>query len=148
RLSHTLAIEYLEEKEDSPYWGAPTLNPKSGTLKIDRHDRFANYNVEDGRYEQRTRWLRSITDYQLGDVTSLRNTFYHYEGQRESRTAARSGYSADPPTIMRSGGYRQRLDPELNGNRGELPPQGELVGQRANWAFGPDYSVTQQTNYP
>jgi len=148
RLSHTLAIEYLGEKEDSPYWGAPTLNPKSGTLKIDRHDRFANYNVEDGRYEQRTRWLRSITDYQLGDVTSLRNTFYHYEGQRDYRNLEVYRYSADNTTIDRSGGYRQRHDQELNGNRVELLHQGELFGRRSDWVFGLDYSVNQQTNYP
>ncbi len=34
KLSHTLAIEYLEEQEDSPYWGTPVLQPLVGTLHI------------------------------------------------------------------------------------------------------------------
>lgn len=41
------------------------MQPLSGKLHIDKRNRFNNYNVEDGRYEQRTGWLRSITDYRL-----------------------------------------------------------------------------------
>ncbi|BCA28971.1 TonB-dependent receptor [Metapseudomonas otitidis] len=148
RLSHTLAVEYLEEKEDSPYWGAPTLNAnRTGELKIDRHDRFSNYNVDDGRYEQRTRWLRSITDYQVDDATSLRNTFYHYEGQRDYRNLEVYKYNA-AGNIARSSAYLQRHDQELNGNRLELLHKGELFGRVSDWAFGLDYSVNQQSVYP
>ncbi|WP_313514197.1 TonB-dependent receptor, partial [Pseudomonas sp.] len=147
-LSHTLAIEYLEEKEDSPYWGTPTLNPKAGELKIDRHNRFDNYNVEDGRYEQRTRWLRSITDYRLDEQTSLRNTFYHYEGQRDYRNLEVYAYNADNSLINRSGAYLQRHDQELNGNRLELLRQAHLFGLASDWALGADYSVNRQSVYP
>lgn len=83
-LSHTLALEYLEDQEDSPYWGSPVLRGRD-TLKIDRSRRFENYNVGDGRYEQRVRWLRSITDYHLGEASSLQNTLYHYAAQRDYR---------------------------------------------------------------
>lgn len=147
-LSHTLAIEYLEEKEDSPYWGTPTLNPKAGELKIDRHNRFDNYNVEDGRYEQRTRWLRSITDYRLDEQTSLRSTFYHYEGQRDYRNLEVYAYNADNSLINRSGAYLQRHDQELNGNRLELLRQAHLFGLTSDWALGADYSVNRQSVYP
>ncbi|MGP8847193.1 hypothetical protein ACT01G_27600, partial [Enterobacter hormaechei] len=54
-LSHTLALEYQDEQEDSPYWGTPVLNPYAGELKIDKSRRRENYNVADGRYEQRVR---------------------------------------------------------------------------------------------
>ncbi|WP_139670593.1 TonB-dependent siderophore receptor [Pseudomonas sp. F16(2018)] len=148
QLSHTLAIEYLEEKEDSPYWGAPVLQPASGALHIDKHHRFDNYNVEDGRYEQRTRWLRSITDYRIDDSNQLRNTFYHYNGQRDYRNLEVYRYNPGNTAIARSGGYRQRHDQEVNGNRVELTHQGQLFGLASDWAFGMDYNRNQQTAYP
>lgn len=148
KLSHTLALEYLEEKEDSPYWGAPTLQPQSGTLKINKHNRFENYNVEDGRYEQRVRWLRSITDYQFNDKTALRNTFYHYDGQRDYRNLEVYRYNSNNTLIDRAGAYQQRHDQEVNGNRIELTHNGELFGRQSDWAMGLDYSVNQQTIYP
>ncbi|MCM2462788.1 TonB-dependent receptor [Pseudomonas sp. CG7] len=148
QLSHTLAIEYLEEKEDSPYWGTPVLQPLTGKLHIDKRNRFNNYNVDDGRYEQRTRWIRSITDYQLDDDTQLRNTFYHYSGQRDYRNLEVYRYNSDNSTIARSGGYRQRHDQEVNGDRIELTHHSQLFGLVSDWALGVDYNTNQQTNFP
>jgi iron complex outermembrane receptor protein len=148
QLSHTLAIEYLEEKEDSPYWGTPVFQPLLGKLYIDRRNRFNNYNVEDGRYEQRTRWLRSITDYRLNDATQLRNTFYHYKGQRDYRNLERYRYNTDNTEVIRSAAYRQRHEQEMNGNRIELTHTGTMFGLSSDWAFGLEYSRNQQTNYP
>lgn len=148
QLSHTLAIEYLEEKEDSPYWGTPVLQPMTGRLQIDKRNRFNNYNVKDGRYEQRTRWIRSITDYHLDDNTQLRNTFYHYDGQRDYRNLEGYRYNSDNSAIARSGGYRQRHDQEVNGDRIELTHQAQLFGLASDWALGVDYNTNQQTNYP
>ena len=147
-LSHTLAIEYLEEKEDSPYWGTPVLQPLRGSLHIDKQNRFNNYNVEDGRYEQRTRWLRSITDYRFDNDTQLRNTFYHYNGQRDYRNLEVYRYNSDNSAIARSGGYRQSHDQQVNGDRIELTQQGDLLGLASDWAFGVEYNTNQQTNYP
>lgn len=148
QLSHTLAIEYLEEQEDSPYWGSPVLQPLSGKLHIDKHNRFKNYNVDDGRYEQRTRWLRSITDYRLDDATEVRNTFYHYDGQRDYRNLEVYRFNAGNNAVARSAGYRQRHDQTVNGNRLELTHAGELFGMASDWAFGMEYSRNKQVNYP
>lgn len=147
-LSHTLAIEYLEEREDSPYWGTPTLNPQRGELKIDPHTARRNYNVADGRYEQRVRWLRSITDYHLSDAASLRNTVYHYRGQRDYRNLEVYRYSPDNSSVARSGAYLQRHAQELNGNRLEYLRQAELFGLLSDWALGLDVNRNQQTTHP
>lgn len=97
-LSHTLALEYQEDKEESPYWGSPILNPVGDTMKIDKRRRFENYNVGDGRYEQRVRWVRSIIDYQVNDSTSR----HLWRQQRLTKSAQAPGHylgwlSGKPP---------------------------------------------------
>lgn len=148
-LSHTLAVEYLEDREDSPYWGSPILNNTgSRTMKIDTSRRFENYNAGDGRYEQRVRWMRSIIDYQLGVDTSLQNTLYHYDAQRDYRNLESYRYSADNSQVIRSGAYRQRHEQEVLGNRLELTHSNSLIGLSSQWAVGLDYSLMKQALYP
>lgn len=148
QLSHTLALEYQNEKVDSPYWGTPVLQPIGGELKIDESRRFENYNVEDGRYEQRVRWLRSITEYWLSEQTRLRNTFYHYNTQRDFRNLERYTYTADNSQISRSSALQQRHDQEVNGDRVELLHTGQLFDHKSDWSLGLDYSHNVQTRYP
>jgi len=148
QLSHTLALEYQNESVDSPYWGSPVLNPLGGQMKVDKSRRFENYNVEDGRYEQRVRWLRSITEYRFDDATSLRNTLYHYNAERNFRNLETYTYNADNSRVQRSGSLLQRHDQELNGNRVELLHDGQLFGLRSQWSTGLDYSHNVQMTYP
>lgn len=111
---------YQDEQEDSPYWGTPVLNPYAGELKIDKSRRRENYNVADGRYEQRVRWLRSILEYRVSDSTRWRNTFYHYDAERDYRNLETYRYNADNSGVVRSNAFLQRHDQQLNGNRFEL----------------------------
>ncbi|MEF9898151.1 MAG: TonB-dependent receptor [Pseudomonas sp.] len=148
QLSHTLAFEYQNESVDSPYWGTPVLNPLGGKMKIDESRRFENYNVEDGRYEQRVRWLRSIIDYRLNDATSVRNTLYHYNTERNFRNLETYAYNSNNTQVNRSGILLQRHDQELNGNRFELLHESSLFGLDSRWSAGMDYSHNVQTNYP
>ncbi|RON72287.1 TonB-dependent siderophore receptor [Pseudomonas fluorescens] len=147
-LSHTLALEYQDEHEDSPYWGTPVLNPKAGELKIDKHNRFNNYNVEDGRYEQRTIWVRSIIDYRINDSTTLRNTLYHLDSQRDYRNLETYQYNADNSAVNRSTAYQVRHQGEQNGNQFELRHDNTLLGLDTTWSGGFEYKVNQTTNYP
>lgn len=148
QLSHTLALEYQNESVDSPYWGSPVLNPLGGQMKVDKSRRFENYNVEDGRYEQRVRWLRSISEYRFDDATSLRNTLYHYNAERNFRNLETYTYNADNSRVQRAGSLLQRHDQELNGNRVELLHDGQLFGLRSQWSTGLDYSHNVQMTYP
>ncbi|WP_109511696.1 TonB-dependent receptor [Pseudomonas ovata] len=147
-LSHTLALEYLEDKEDNPYWGSPILNPVGRSMRIDKQRRFENYNADDGRYEQRVRWLRSIIDYQLATDTSLQNTLYHYDAQRDYRNLENYRYNADNSQVIRSGAYLQRHEQTVLGNRLEVQHEQALFGRRSQWAVGLDYSVMRQDLYP
>ncbi|WDH55736.1 TonB-dependent receptor [Pseudomonas chlororaphis] len=147
-LSHTLAVEYQDEHEDSPYWGTPVLNPKAGELKIDKHNRFNNYNVEDGRYEQRTIWVRSIVDYRINDSTSLRNTLYHLDSQRDYRNLETYQYNADNSAVNRSTAYQVRHQGEQNGNQFELRHDSSLFGLDTTWSGGFEYKVNRTTNSP
>ena len=148
QLSHTLAFEYQNESVDSPYWGTPVLNPLGGAMNVDKSRRFENYNVADGRYEQRVRWLRSIVDYRFDDATSLRNTLYHYNAARDFRNLESYAYTADNSLVNRSGALLQRHDQELNGNRFELLHEGGLFGLESRWSAGLDYSHNVSSNYP
>lgn len=147
-LSHTLAVEYQEDKEDSPYWGSPILNPVGGTMKIDKSRRFENYNVGDGRYEQRVRWVRSIIDYQFGSGSSLQNTLYHYDAQRDYRNLESYRYSADNAQVIRSSALLQRHDQRVLGNRLELRHDHTIRGLNSQWSAGMDYSVMKQDLHP
>ncbi|MGM7282964.1 TonB-dependent receptor [Pseudomonas guariconensis] len=145
-LTHTLALEYQQDKEDSPYWGSPIL-PGRSTMKIDRSRRFENYNVADGRYEQRVRWLRSILDYQISDTTSVQNTLYHYNAQRDYRNLESYAYN-DAGNVVRSSPYLQRHEQRLLGDRIELRHDDQVLGLASQWSLGLDYSRMRQTLYP
>ncbi|MGE8416239.1 MAG: TonB-dependent receptor [Pseudomonas sp.] len=147
-LSHTLAVEYQDEHEDSPYWGTPVLNPKAGELKIDKHNRFANYNVADGLYEQRTVWLRSIIDYRINDSTSLRNTLYHLDSQRDYRNLETYQYNADNSRVNRSTAYLVRHQGQQDGNQFELRHDDQWLGLDTTWAAGFEYKVNSTTSSP
>jgi len=147
-LSHTLALEYQDEHEDSPYWGTPVLNPKAGELKIDKHDRFKNYNVDDGLYEQRTRWVRSIIDYRIDDATSLRNTLYHLDSQRDYRNLETYQYNAGNSAINRSTAYLVRHEGHQDGNQFELRHESHVFGLATTWAGGFEYKVNSTTSNP
>ncbi|MEK2607623.1 TonB-dependent receptor [Pseudomonas shirazensis] len=145
-LTHTLAIEYQQDKEVSPYWGAPIL-PGRSTMKIDNGRRFENYNVADGRYEQRVRWLRSMLDYQISDATSVHNTLYHYDAQRDYRNLERYSYNA-ASNVQRGSPYLQRHEQTVLGDRIELRHANTLHGLSSQWAMGVDYSRMRQDLYP
>ncbi|NWE45004.1 TonB-dependent receptor [Pseudomonas gingeri] len=147
-LSHTLALEYQDEVVDSPYWGTPVLNPKVGELKIDNHNRFNNYNVADGQYVQRTRWLRSIIDYRINDSTSLHNTLYHLDTERDYRDLETYQYNAGNTAVNRSTAYLVRHSGTQDGNQFEVRHQSTLLGLDSRWASGFEYRVNSTTNHP
>jgi iron complex outermembrane receptor protein len=147
-VSHTLALEYQDERIERPYWGTPLLNPTLGDGAIRPDTRFENYNVRDGVYEQRVTWARSVLDVRLGEATTLRNTLYHYDAQRDYRNLEVYRFNALNTLVNRSAAFLQRHDQELTGNRLELTHAGHLGSLPSDWATGVDVSVNSQTRYP
>lgn len=147
-LTHTLAIEYQNENEKSPYWGSPTLQPQVGELKIDKAHRFDNYNVENGKYKQTVGWLRSIADYKFDGANSLRNTLYHYQSQRDYQNLEVYKFDVSNTLVSRSGPYLQRHNQELSGDRVEIFHKSDLLGLGSDWVYGIDFNVNRHTQYP
>lgn len=148
RLSHTLALEYQDEKVDRPYWGTPLLNPASGDGRIDPATRFRNYNSADGIYQQTVKWARSILEFRLSDATTLRNTVYHYDALRDYRNVEVYRYDAANSKVVRSAAYLTRHDQGVLGNRFEFTHRATLAGRPSDWAAGIDWSVNRQTRFP
>lgn len=147
-LSHTLAVEYQNERVDRPYWGTPLLRPVAGRIAIDDDTRFKNYNAHDGRYEQTVRWARSIVEYKAADSLRLRNTFYHYDALRDYQNVETYAFNATNTAVTRSNALLQRHDQDLNGNRVEFNWDSSLGSLPSAWAGGFDYSVNKQTRFP
>lgn len=147
-LTHTLALEYQNEKVDRPYWGTPILKPVGSRVSIDEGTRFKNYNSADGIYEQTVRWARSILEYKAGERLKLRNTIYHYDALRDYRNVETYAFNATNTGVIRSNALLQRHDQTLNGNRFEFTWQDSLGGRPTTWAGGVDYSINKQTRFP
>lgn len=148
RLSHTVALEYQDEKVDRPYWGTPLLNPATGDGRIDERTRFANYNARDGAYDQTVVWARSLLEYRLSPRTTLRNTLYHYDALRDFRNVEVYRYNAANTGIVRSAALLTRHDQRMTGNRAELQHATRLGRWASDWAAGVDISGNRQTRFP
>jgi iron complex outermembrane receptor protein len=148
RWSHTLALEYQNEKVDRPYWGTPLLNPTTGQGRIDPATRFTNYNSADGVYEQTVQWLRSITETKPSAATTMRNTLYMYDALRDYRNVEVYRFNTANTQVIRSSPLLQRHDQQLFGNRFEVTHRGQLAGRPSDWAGGLDLSVNTQTRFP
>lgn len=147
-LSHTLAVEHQDERVDRPYWGTPIRKPVSGRISFDRDTRFENYNSQDGLYEQKVRWARSILEYKASDNLQLKNTVYHYDALRDYRNVETYAFNATNTGVTRSNALLQRHDQTLNGNRFEFNWNSHLGSLPSAWAGGIDYSVNKQTRFP
>lgn len=147
-FTHVLAYEYQEEDVDRPYWGTPLRNPVAGRLRIDEGTRFKNYNSQDGVYDQRVNWLRSIAGWKASDALQFTNTFYVYDALRDYRNVETYRFNPANTAVIRSAALLQRHDQRLVGDRIDGLYKGRIGQLRSDWAFGLDYSVNKQTRHP
>ncbi len=145
-LSHTLAYEY-QTKDHQPYWGTPLLNP-TVEARYDPRTRFKNYNAANGSYEQTVQWYRSILEYRLSDDTTLTNTAYHYDADREYLNVEAYRYNAANTQVIRGSAFPTRHAQTLIGDKLDLLHKGILAGMPSIWSLGVDVSRNKQTRYP
>ncbi|MDN4035930.1 TonB-dependent siderophore receptor [Massilia sp. YIM B02443] len=147
-FTHVLAYEYQEEDVDRPYWGTPLRNPVAGRLQVDEGTRFKNYNSQDGVYDQRVNWLRSIAGWKASDALQFTNTFYVYDALRDYRNVETYRFTPDNTAVVRSAALLQRHDQRLLGDRIDGFYKSRIGERRSDWAFGLDYSINKQTRFP
>ena len=147
-FTHTLAYEFQQEDVDRPYWGTPLRNPVAGKLGIVEATRSKNYNSQDGVYDQRVHWLRSIATWQAGAALALTNTAYLYDALRDYRNVETYRFTPDNSAVIRSAALLQRHDQRLVGNRIDATYKSSIGERRSDWAFGFDVSVNKQTRFP
>lgn len=145
-LSHTLAYEY-QTKDLLPYWGTPLLNPTSNG-QFNEATRFKNYNTGDGAYEQTVQWFRSLLEYRLSEKTTLTNTLYHYDAERDFRNVETYRFNATNTAVIRSNTLAQKHGQSIIGDRLESVHKGQIAGMPSIWSFGADFSRNKQTRYP
>lgn len=146
RLSHTLAYEY-QAKDHQPYWGTPLLNPTT-EARFNPDTRFKNYNTADGAYEQTVQWLRSLLEFRASDKTTLSNTLYFYDAERDYRNVETYRFNATNTAVIRSATLAQKHGQSIVGDRVEAVHKGEILGLPTTWSFGADFSRNTQTRYP
>lgn len=147
-FTHTLAYEFQQEDVDRPYWGTPLLNPIKGELRVNEATRFKNYNSNDGVYDQRVQWLRSIGAWKVSDALQLTNTFYVYDALRDYRNVENYRFNPSNTQVIRSAALLQRHDQTLVGDRIDGVYRGRIGERRSDWAFGLDFSINRQTRFP
>jgi iron complex outermembrane recepter protein len=147
-LTHTLALEYQQERSDRPYWGTPALLDGDGRLRVRAGTEGRNYNVGDGLYAQDVLWARSLLEWQVSERSRIRNTLYHYDALRDYRNVENYRFNTDASAVIRSGTLLQRHDQQLYSNRLEWSHDGALGGLPSQWNIGLDVSYNRQTRFP
>ncbi len=146
-LQHTLALEYQDEDVRRPYWGTPLPPATGGRVRLPSSRVGRNYNVDDGRYAQDVRWLRSLLEWEPG-AGRLRNTAYHYDALRDYRNLETYRLAAAGTGVQRSGALLQRHDQQVWGNRVEWLQDGRLGTLPSRWSLGAEASYNRQTRFP
>lgn len=132
----TLYGEALKDDIDA-YFGVPLVDGK-----LDRRLAWENYNVSDNDMQSETYWLRMKSEWDAGEVFSLKNLAYGAVANRDWRNA--EGYSFDPVAgvvTLRDLGIVEH-EQELFGDRIEGLFVHDLAGRENRLVLGGDFKRT------
>ncbi|MEH6421178.1 TonB-dependent receptor [Pseudomonas sp. CGJS7] len=155
-LSARVALDYQRDDFDTAYFGAPLVpaavaaepsnlvsNPQGWV--IDKAARSRNYNVDDGRMDSRTWWLRTRLDYRLGEHWRLSNEASVYDARRRWDNSEDFSYRPASGLFERSAA-RIHHDQRVWNQRLTLAHDGSLAGRRHRFSAGLEYSDTDFFN--
>ncbi|MGH8082973.1 MAG: TonB-dependent receptor, partial [Lysobacter sp.] len=155
-LSARVALDYQSDKFATAYFGAPLvprsvaadpsgLVSNSAGWAIDKAARSRNYNVDDGRMDSRSWWLRTRLDYRLDEHWSLSNEASVYDAPRRWDNSEDFSYNAATGLLDRSSA-RIHHDQLVWNQRLTLKHDGRLSERRHSFAAGFEYSDTDFFN--
>lgn len=154
-LTIELAVDLLEDKYDTAYWGSPLVplavarDPSSlvttaNGFVLDKATRNNNYNVTNPDQGSDTWWLRSRTTYELIPELTVTNELSYYDADRRFRNS--EVYTYAPPSVGFPGGSFQRSTTRIDHDhqfwidRLVLASDFDLGGHRNRLSTGFEYS--------
>ena len=152
RLTIKLSADYSGDDFSTAYYGTPLVssavatdpsNVVSGSagLVLDRSMRDINFNVEDGKMDSDTLWLRARIDYELSDNWTLVSDTSWYDSQRLWRDADEYTFNAGSGLIDR-GATLITHDHQYWNQRLNVAYDGEIAGHRNRFSIGVELGET------
>jgi len=152
RLSVLLAFDFFQDRNRTPYQGAPLVpasiaRAPSGAVDtrnsyvLDRAMRDENYNVADGRMDSDAYWGRTRIAYDLTDGWTLTDEANVYHGKREWENSEDFTYN-ERTGLLDRGTTKIYHDHDSWSNRAFVTGDFALAGMRNRMNVGAEYNET------
>ncbi|KQW71900.1 TonB-dependent receptor [Phenylobacterium sp. Root77] len=151
-LSVTLSADYYEDEFTTAYYGSPlvpatsarrpsSIVSGSGGLVFDEALRDRNYDVEDGRMDSQSVWLRARADYQLNEAWKIVSDTSWYTADRLWRDSDDYSFNSRTGLIDRLTSLISH-DHQIWNQRLNATYDGALAGRRNRFTAGVEFGGT------
>ena len=152
QLSVTLSADYYEDEFTTAYYGTPLVPSSSARrptglaggsagLVFDEALRDRNYDVEDGRMDSQSVWLRARAEYQLSEAWKLVSDTSWYDAERLWRDSDDYSFNSRTGLIDRLTSLITH-DHQVWNQRLHAAYDGSLAGRRNRFTAGVEFGGT------
>lgn len=152
RLDITVSLDRFEDEFRTAYYGTPLVAASSARdpsglvsgssgLVLDKAMVGLNYNVDDGRMDSQTTWLRARVDYRIAPGWSLSSDSSLYDSSRLWRDADGYGFDSASAMITREASLITHEHDYWN-QRFQLSFDGQLAGRHNRFIAGMEVGAT------
>jgi iron complex outermembrane receptor protein len=153
RLSFTVSADYYEDEFKTPYYGSPLVPASaarrptglvsgSAGLVFDEALRDRNYEVEDGRMDSQSLWLRARADYRLSDSWKIVSDTSWYDAGRLWRGSDDYSFSSATGRLNRATTLITH-DHQVWSQRLHAAFDGMIAGRRNRFTLGVEFGGTE-----